>query len=157
MTRFEGSRRSVQSDEGADMTEDELLKRFGVSPKGEDVPVITEILRDAAALERSRQGAGDTELMRLCCVQLFCARQLDSVLEIWGAKTSSMDADASIDIQLLCGAGLSRTKEYLAGLHSEEAAAALNRLVRSENAGDFDGFAVAEFKRYLEDYYGEGE
>src|SRR5215472_4034435 len=107
------------------MTEQESLARFGVSPSSEHISAIREILRDAVERERSSQGAGDTELMKLCCVQLFCAGQLDDILEIWRAKRSSMDADGSIDIQLLCGAGLSRTKEHLAQLHTEDAANAL--------------------------------
>ncbi|MFJ7048809.1 hypothetical protein ACIQVC_36210 [Streptomyces sp. NPDC101112] len=39
--------------------------------------------------------------MKPCCVQLFNAGSLDDVLLIWKAKSASMDADGSIDIQLL--------------------------------------------------------
>lgn len=139
------------------MTEDELLARFGVSPRKDYAPMIREILRNASALERSRQGEGDTEVMKLCCVQLFCLGQLDDVLEIWRAKTSSMDADASIDVQLLCGAGLSGTKQYLVTLHTEEGVTALERLVQSEAAGGFEGFTVAEYRSFWEAYYRGGE
>ena len=41
------------------MTYEELLERFGLRPKREDLPAIREILREAARLERDRQGAGD--------------------------------------------------------------------------------------------------
>jgi hypothetical protein len=135
------------------MTESELLDRFGVSPVQEVLPIIRETLRTAAASERASQGSGDTELMKLCCVQLFCAGQLADVLEIWRAKTSSMDADASIDIQLLCGAGLSETTAHLANLQSHEAAAALERITQSEAAGDFDGFTVADYGAFWKRYY----
>jgi hypothetical protein len=135
------------------MTEQDSLNRFGVSPDTKDLPTIRDILRQSAGSERSSQGTGDTELMKLCCVQLFCGGQLHDVLEIWGAKTASMDADGSIDIQLLCGAGLSKTKNYLAGLHTEEAGAALERLVQSEAAGHFEGFDTSEYKAFWEYYY----
>ena len=70
--------------------------------------------------------------MTLCCVQLFCAGQVSDSLEVWRAKTASWDANISIDIQLLCGAGLGPTKQYLAAVKTDEAAAALNRLIGSE-------------------------
>jgi hypothetical protein len=40
------------------------------------------------------------------------------------AKTASMDADCSIDIQLLCGAGLDETKALLAKIHPQSATSA---------------------------------
>jgi hypothetical protein len=136
------------------MTESELLERFGVSPPQQALPTIREILRAAVAQERSRQGAGDTELMKLCCVQLFCSGEPADIVEVWRAKTSSMDADASIDIQLLCGAGLAETRAYLASMRSEEAAAALERIAVSESAGDLDGFTIAGYRAFWERYYG---
>ncbi|WP_328303122.1 hypothetical protein OG389_34900 [Streptomyces sp. NBC_00435] len=81
--------------------------------------------------------------MKLCCVQLFHAGVLEDVLLIRRAKTASFDADRSIDVQLLCGGGPDRTEAYLAAHRSEEARSALDRLVRCEAAGDFDGFSPA--------------
>jgi hypothetical protein len=46
--------------------------------------------------------------MKLCCVQLFNAGFLTDVLLVWQPKESSWDAHCSIDVHLLCGAGLSR-------------------------------------------------
>ena len=136
-----------------DMTYEELLKRFGLSPKPEDLPAIREIFREATGLERGRQGAGDTAVMTLCCAQLFCAGQVTDSLEIWRAKNASMDADAAVDIRLLCGAWLVPTKQYLADLKTEEAAAAFSSLTASEEAGDFDEFSVDEYKAALKEYY----
>ena len=48
--------------------------------------------------------------MKLCCVQLFNAGGLRDVAMIWHAKTSSWDAHCSIDVQLLCAAGLGERK-----------------------------------------------
>jgi hypothetical protein len=135
------------------VTEQESLTRFGISPPEQDIPAIRNILREATEREQMSQGSGDTELMKLCCVQLFCAGRLDDVLDIWRAKCSSMDAGCSIDIQLLCGAGLSETKMYLKELDTEEAAMAIHSLLKSEAAGDFEGFSIPEFRRVQGRYY----
>ena len=78
--------------------------------------------------------------MALLCVYLFAHQSLEDCLLIWSAKTSSMDANGSIDIQLLCGTGLEKTKNYLEGYKSTAASAALTRLNTSIETGDFQGF-----------------
>ena len=80
------------------MDEDESLHRYGLHPTGTDLDEVRDLLTAQTRLEKRAQGDGDTELMKLCCVQLFCAGVLDDVLLIWRAKTASMDADGSIDI-----------------------------------------------------------
>lgn len=126
------------------MNEDDLLERFGLAAQEKDLPVVRRILLAEVEREGGSQGEGDTDLMKLCCVQLFSAGQLKDVLTIWRAKVSSMDAGASIDIQLLCGAGLDETKEYLSGVGTEESRSALSRLLICESEGDFEDFSVSE-------------
>lgn len=111
------------------------------------------MLETQAALELQSQGDGDTALMRLCCVQLFNAGNPRDVLMIWRAKESSFDAHCSIDVQLLCGAGLEETKAYLAADGSEHASAALDYLLRCEAAGDFADFSVESQSRRYSEYY----
>lgn len=135
------------------MDEYESLRRYGLHPVGTDLDEVRELLRDRTLLERRSQGAGDTELMKLCCVQLFHTGVIDDVLLIWSAKTASMDAACSIDVQLLCGRGLTETKAYLSLLRTPEAEAALRRLLECEEAGDFEGFRVEEYSAYCTDYY----
>jgi hypothetical protein len=137
------------------MTVDECLDRFGLRPDPEDLAELRALLEAQSVLERQAQGRGDTELMRLCAVQLFNAGQAEDILRIWRAKTSSMDADASLDIQLLAGAGLEEAKAYFSDLGSEEARAALARLTACESAGDFEGFSVAGYLRVQADYYAD--
>jgi hypothetical protein len=95
------------------VNEDESLRRYGLSPVAGDLDEVRGILAIQAARERRHQGDGDTELMKLCCVQLFNAGFLTDALLIWHAKESSWDAHCSIDVQLLCGAGLEETAAYL--------------------------------------------
>jgi len=95
------------------MTEDEILHRCGLHPGAEHLDLIRGLLAAQTELERQSQGSGDTEVMKLCCVQLFNAGVMCDVLTIWRAKFSSWDAFCSIDIQLLCGRGLAETKACL--------------------------------------------
>ncbi|MBV9380796.1 MAG: hypothetical protein JOY82_23070 [Streptosporangiaceae bacterium] len=135
------------------MDEDESLRRYGLHPAGRDLDQVREMLAVQAARERQAQGEGDTGLMKLCCVQLFNAADLTDVLLIWQAKESGWDARCSIDVQLLCGAGLHETIAYLAAEGSPGAAAALSYLRECEVAGDFAGFSPAEWSRWYSTYY----
>ncbi|MFG1654424.1 hypothetical protein ACGFIE_31285 [Micromonospora sp. NPDC049275] len=132
------------------MNEDESLRRYGLRPSSADLPQIGQVL--LAEAERDQQDQ-DTELMKLCCLQLFNAGQLSDALVIWRAKESSFDAHCSIDVQLLCGAGLAATKAHLEADGSADAADALRYLLECEATGDFDGFSAAEQSRWRADYY----
>jgi len=132
------------------MTEEECLRRFGLRPTPEQVEAVKMLLEEQIALETASQGKGDTQLMKLLCAQLFNARAVEHSLSIWAAKTSSMDADASIDIQLMCGAGIAETRRLLLQVGAQ---AALARLDASLNAGDLDDFSADEYATELERYY----
>ena len=139
------------------MDEEKSLERYGLVPDASDLPVIRELLVRETQAESQLQGSGDTELMRLCCVQLFSRGDLRDVLLIWRAKNASMDAACAVDIQLLCGAGLGATKESLEGLTDQTAAAALRYLRECEAAGDFDGFSPDDWMKSCRDYYYSGD
>lgn len=138
------------------MTEDEHLVAFGLRPRTEDLPAIRSLLASQTARERAAEGEGDTTLMKLCCVQLFNSGELADVLRIWRAKQASFDAAASIDVQLLCVAGLDQTRAYLSEQGSAEAEAALRYLTECEAAGDFDDFSVQAYASWWSTYYGDG-
>jgi len=139
------------------MDVEESLRRYGLSPAPTALADVRQLLADETARESREQGAGDTELMRLCCVQLFAGANVEDVRAVYLAKTASMDADAAIEVQLLCGAGLDETKRYLAGQDDEVARAALSRIVDSEGAGDFTDFAVATQMDAYREYYSDDE
>jgi hypothetical protein len=130
--------------------EDTLLSRFGTHPTGPALDEIRRLLREA----RAAGPEADTLAMMVLYVQLFNHGSVEDILEIWRAKESSWDAHASIDIQLICGAGLAATKEHLAASANSEARAALEYLGRCEAAGDFDGFTPAERSAWYDQYYG---
>jgi hypothetical protein len=135
------------------MDEDECLDRYGLHPAGVGLDEVRGLLGEQIRMERQAQGRGDTELMKLCCVQLFNAGSLDDVLLIWEAKSASMDAACSIDIQLMCGGGLARTKAHLLSQPLPEAEAALQRLLDCEKAGDFEDFSVEGQSAQYAAYY----
>ena len=127
------------------MNEDECLARFGLRPVTGDLPAIRDILSAHSVAERRAQGEGDTDVMKLCCVQLFHSGDLSDVLRIWTAKRCSMDSNGAIDVQLLCGHGLDGTEKYLAAQHGDAAAEALDYLRQCEAAGDFEEFDLADY------------
>lgn len=135
------------------MDEEVSLRRFGLRPSTHDLDEVRQILRTRTALERRRQGDGDAELMKLCCVQLFTVGLIDDVRAIWLAKESSFDAHCSIDAQLLCGAGLGQTKISLADEHSPWTTDVLGYLLRWEAGGGFVDFSAASPADRYRDYY----
>jgi hypothetical protein len=79
---------------------------------------------------------------------------VEDALLIWQAKQSSFDAACYIDIQLLCGAGLTETKDALSKNTSPEAKEALAWIIECETAGDFDDFSVENYLDFYRRYYG---
>lgn len=135
------------------MDEEESLRRFGVDPPPSALPEIRELLRVNTRREEQSE-EGDLDLMRLCCVQLFNAGDLDDVLLIWAAKSSGWDANGMIDVALLCGAGLEATKAYLSADGSDDARDALRWLTECEAAGDFRDFDLVARAESFASYYG---
>ncbi|WP_157472758.1 hypothetical protein [Frankia sp. EAN1pec] len=86
-------------------------------------------------------------------VQLFNTADLSDVSLIWQAKEASWDAHCSIDVQLLCGAGLAETKAYLAAQQTATSSAALHYLLQCEAAGEFDDFSADAQSGWYSDYY----
>ncbi|MFI5933205.1 hypothetical protein [Actinoplanes sp. NPDC051494] len=132
------------------MDEEASLLRFGLTPAGADLDAVRAVLREQGELDPYYQ---DVALMKLGCVQLFNAGRVEDSLVVWAAKESGFDAHCSIDVQLLCGAGLEATKAYLAADGSQEAADALRYLGECEATGDFTGFTPEGITRQWQRYY----
>ena len=135
-----------------DDEEDEITRRFGLHPAGEHLDEVRAIIAEQTALGLSAH----TLLMRICCVLLFNAGHVTDSLLIWRAKESGWDAHFSIDVQLLCGAGLPETMAYLEAEASRdpEAAKALAYLSACSKPGvDFDGFTPKARSAMYDRYY----
>lgn len=127
-------------------SEDEVVEQFGFPPDPAHGEAIRRALVDQ--IDREQRGCGDTLVLRALCAQLFFLAEPHDAQLIWRAKSASFDAAASIDVQLLCGAGFEATRAMLAS--SSEAAAHLEACLES---GDLDGFTEAQFLRELVAYY----
>ncbi|WP_425395284.1 hypothetical protein [Aeoliella sp.] len=134
------------------MTAEESLARYGLVPAKADLPSIRTLLQQEIACGREGRPS-EEDVALLCCVQLFSAGELQDVLFVWSAKQSCFDLGSLIDVQLMCGAGLDETKEYLTEQESEPARIALDYLRACEEAGDFDGFTpdsqLAAYRTYF--------
>lgn len=135
------------------MTVESHLHFYGLYVDEEAASHIRQILEEQTLLETASQGSGDTELMKLCCEQLFNLAHKEDVKLIWRAKTSSMDADCSIDVHLLCGRGLEETIVYLESQIGESAKSALKRILEYRNLGFFEAFSVKEYMQECDEYY----
>lgn len=134
------------------MDTDQSLREFGLVPADEALPTIRAILADEADAERTGRPRAD-DLALLCCVQLFSRGLLEDVLRIWDAKQSGFDLGCYLGVQLLCGAGLAQTKEFLANSTDAQSRDALSYIQQCELSGDFDVFTpesyLAEQRRYF--------
>jgi hypothetical protein len=135
------------------MDVDHSLQEFGLVPTDDALPRVRELLASEAEAERSHRARVD-DLALLCCVQLFSRGYLEDVLRIWDAKQSGFDLSCSLDVQLLCGAGLAETKGFLASQEDLRAASALNYITECESAGDFEGFSPASRLAIYRTYFG---
>jgi len=67
---------------------------------------------------------------------------------------SSFDAGCYIDAQLVCGAGIERTKAVLLDCREPEAEKLLDHLESCISAGDFESFTPARHLEFYREYYG---
>ena len=135
------------------MTTQESIESHGLVPTEDALPKIRQMLAHEVELEASGKER-EEDLTLLCCVQLFGRGLLEDVLRIWAAKSASFDLSCVVDVQLLCGPGLERTKQFLTSQSGSEAAAALLRITQCEASGDFEEFSPASHLQYYRDYFG---
>jgi hypothetical protein len=135
------------------MTAAEGLVGYGLAPDDDSLPAVRLLLAGEAASEREGRPR-EEDLALLCGVQLFARGLLGDVLRVWDAKRAGMDLGSYLGVQLLCGAGLSETKQFLAGHPSPQAAEALAYITECEGAGDFEGFTPNEHLEYYRRYFG---
>lgn len=135
------------------MKTQEQLELYGLTPADECLDAIRRTLANEIEIE-NQAGKRTDDLALPCCVQLFSRAQLEDVLLIWEAKSSSFDLGCYLDVQLLCGAGLDLTKQFLSTKHSEMAKAALTYIEECELAGDFDDWSPSKQMEYYRSYFG---
>jgi len=120
------------------MNETQAISQFGLLPEEIHRTDIRELL--LGELSKTTH-EGNQDLMRVLCVQLFALGAVEDSLLIWSAKFWNFDTASLIDIQFLCGAGLEKTKEFLAATGTKVALDALGYLLECEQCGDFERFS----------------
>ena len=135
------------------MDTNQSLQTFGIKPNACHLDEIRSILAEQASC--AREGRERTEdLAVLAAVQLFASGDLADVESLWAAKQSSMDLGCMLDIQLLCGAGLSETLAFLERAPFPEAEEALEYIRSCMDFGEFEGFQPSIHLDTYRQYFG---
>ncbi|WCN79517.1 hypothetical protein [Micromonospora sp. LH3U1] len=135
---------------------EEHLAAYGLRVGADQVPTVREVLvretqREADTYAGMGTVPGNTQLMRICAVQLWHAGTVEDALLVHRARGTSMDATGAVDAELMLGAGVVRTKEYLAALCTDEARELLNEIAWVEESYDAGRYAA-----FLDTYYRTG-
>ena len=146
------SKRLAFHSTGIGMTDDDALREFGLPADSRHRSSIMAAIHREVAPEREEEG--DQELIKCLVVQLFSIGALEDSLEIWKVKQSGFDLSISIDVQLMCGAGIDATKQYLENHASAESQKALEYLLKCIDAGDFDEWTPQGWIDHYRRYYG---
>jgi len=132
---------------------EQYLATHGLRVAADMLPAVRELLVRETRHEVDTYAGkgtvpGNTELMRICSAQLWHAGAVEDALLIHRARRSSMDATGAVDGQLMLGAGVARTKEFLTALGTEEACEVLDDIAWLEDDYDAERYAAD-----LDDYY----
>ena len=133
------------------MNDTEAIQKFGLPADQKHREEIRALLEEELRKEGSWEG--DHEPILCLVVQLFSIGHVEDCLLIWRIKSENFDLGCSVDVQLLCGAGIEQTKSYLAANGSQEALAALACLQRCIDAGDFKEWSVPDGIAFYRQYY----
>lgn len=91
--------------------------------------------------------------IHLCSFLLFMLAEVEDVQILWKAKTTSFDTFCGLDIQLLAGAGVPRTLDYLQRVDepwSQKACELIEQCQKGNAFDDLDGYQKrwnTEFRR----------
>ncbi|MCG5445750.1 hypothetical protein NIE79_004271 [Micromonospora sp. NIE79] len=132
---------------------EEHLAAYGLRVSADQIPIVRNLLVREIRHETDTYAGlgtvpGNTELMRICAIQLWHAGAVEDVLLVNRARGTSMDATGAVDVELMLGAGVFRTKEYLVTLGTEEARKILDEIAWVEESYDAGHYAA-----FLDRYY----
>lgn len=133
---------------------DKHIEKYGIVPKTESLELIRKLLKEETAKEAYSQGEGNTELMKVCCIQLFSQKNDEDIFLIWQAKQASFDAACSIDIQLMCPNGFHHTIDFLSQKGDGLSLKIQEKLKEYDEYGDFEEDFDELMKSYIQ-YYGK--
>ncbi|MBM0256480.1 hypothetical protein [Micromonospora sp. 4G55] len=132
---------------------DQHLAAYGLRVAVDQVPIVRDVLMRETRHEADIYAGmgtipGNTQLMRICAVQLWHVGAVEDALLVHRARRTSMDATGAVDAELMLGAGVARTKEYLATLCTDEAREILDEIAWVEESYDAKRYAALLDKCY---------
>lgn len=130
------------------MTDAEALKQFGLPSH-----VACRSAIRAALAEAMQRPWDEHDLIKCLTVLLFSIGHVEDSLIIWQAKSLTMDLGCSIEVQLLCGAGVEATRDYLSTSPDKQAPQALDHLETCITSGDFEDWTVDTWLSFYRGYY----
>ena len=133
-----------------DMNKEEaILEHYGLEPELKYRGMLRSLLNE----EINNEDAEDNEYLKTLCIMLFSIGEVEDSLIIWEAKQKNFDTSCYIDAQLLCGAGVDYTIDYLMTIASKEAQQEMNYLRKRKDI-DFVSFSKREIINNYKQYYG---
>ena len=132
---------------------DRYLAAHGLRVPAGKLPAVREILVRETRHEADTYAGvgtvpGNTELMGICAAQLWHGGAVEDALLIHRARRTSMDATGAVDGQLMLGAGVARTTDYLRALDTDEARQILDDITWLAQSYDAERFAADLDNRY---------
>ncbi|MNN76425.1 hypothetical protein D3C81_1928010 [compost metagenome] len=124
-----------------------MLERFGLEP---DLKCLKEI-RSLLIEETNNDNHEEHEYLKTLCILLFTFGYTEDALLIWNAKKKDFDAGCYIDGELLIGAGLYETINYLQELNTTKAKEILEYLEQYKTNDDH--MTRAEVIDFYNKYY----
>ncbi|MDQ0112426.1 hypothetical protein [Paenibacillus harenae] len=110
-----------------------ILERFGLEPKHKYLQEIRTLLIE----ETNSDNYQEHEYLKTLCIMLFSFGCVEDSLLIWNAKMKDFDAGCYIDGELLMGAGLDETINYLTGVNTIRAKELIKYLQGFTSDGDY--------------------
>ena len=132
---------------------DQYLATYGLRVATDMLPAVRVVLIRETGHEADTYAGrgsvpGNTSLMRICAARLRHGGAVEDVLLVHRACRTSMDATGAVDAELMLGAGLARTKQYLRAVGTKEASEAFDDLACVDEWYDRERYAAN-----LDDYY----
>jgi hypothetical protein len=111
-----------------------------------DRPLARHILKLYIKTHRDEEG-GMSDEIRLSGFLLYKIGNVEDAPLLWEAKRANFDTFCGFDVQMLVGAGVEETLDYLKGIGSDETLGAVKYIEGCRGTGDFK-----HLNRYAEEW-----
>jgi hypothetical protein len=128
-----------------------LYREIHQRPSQAHRPLLRELLIKEMKYREEDPDSDFFENLYWCGFLLYRIGDVSDVALLWQAKNVNFDTASGFDVQFLVGAGVEETIRYLQMKSDKDSRAALEYLVKSKEAGDFDDLAT--WFRWRDQYF----